>query len=287
LGYVSSEEPFFKLFNQGYIQAYAYTDSRGQYVPAAEVDEDVERGVFTWRGQPVSREYGKIGKSLKNVVSPDEMYQAFGADTFRVYEMSMGPLDVSRPWETRAVVGSQRFLQRLWRNVVNEDTGDTVVVDDPADEVTRRMLHRTIADVRTEMGAMRFNTAIARLIELNNHVTKLDVVPREVAEPLVLMVAPVAPHIAEELWQRLGHDESLAFAPFPEADPALLVEETVTCVVQVAGKVRDRLEVPSSADEDTLRELAMESEAVQRALAGRPARKIVVRAPKLVNVVPG
>ncbi|HEX6336516.1 MAG TPA: leucine--tRNA ligase [Jiangellaceae bacterium] len=288
LGYISSEEPFYTLFNQGYIQAYAYTDSRGQYVPAAEVEEDpANPGVFTWHGRPVNREYGKIGKSLKNVVSPDDMYEAFGADTFRVYEMSMGPLDVSRPWETRAVVGSQRFLQRLWRNVVDEGTGEVVVSDEPADEETRRILHRTIADVRTEMSAMRFNTAIARLIELNNHVTKLDAAPREVVEPLVLMVAPVAPHIAEELWQRLGHDESLAFAAFPEADPALLVEETVTCVVQVAGKVRDRLEVPPSADEETLRVLALDSKAVQRALDGRPVRKIIVRAPKLVNVVPG
>ena len=134
---------------------------------------------------------------------------------------------------------------------------------------------------------MTLNTAIARLIELNNHVTKLDVAPREVVEPLVLMVAPVAPHVAEELWHRLGHGESLAFAPFPQADPALLVEETVTCVVQVAGKVRDRLEVPPSADEETLRALALESEAVQRALDGRPVRKVIVRPPKLVNVVPG
>jgi leucyl-tRNA synthetase len=215
------------------------------------------------------------------------MYEAFGADTFRVYEMSMGPLDVSRPWETRAVVGSQRFLQRLWRNVVSENTGNVVLSNEPADHETRRILHRAIADVRTEMSAMRFNTAIARLIELNNHVTKLDAAPREVVEPLVLMVAPVAPHIAEELWQRLGHDESLAFAPFPEADPALLVEETVTCVVQVAGKVRDRLEVPPSSDEDTLRALALASEAVQRVLDGRPVRKVIVRPPRLVNVVPG
>jgi leucyl-tRNA synthetase len=289
LGYVSSEEPFYKLFNQGYIQAYAYTDARGQYVPADQVVEKVDgtETTYIYGGEVVNREYGKIGKSLKNVVSPDEMYEAYGADTFRVYEMSMGPLDVSRPWETRAVVGSQRFLQRLWRNVVSEDTGDTVVTNEPADEQTRRILHRTIADVRTEMSAMRFNTAIARLIELNNHVTKLDSAPREVVEPLVLMVAPVAPHIAEELWQRLGHDESLAFAPFPEADPALLVEETVTCVVQVAGKVRDRLEVPPSSGEDTLRELALASGAVQRALDGRPVRKVIVRPPGLVNVVPG
>jgi leucyl-tRNA synthetase len=288
LGYVSSEEPFFELFNQGYIQAYAYTDERGQYVPAAEVEEDPDQpGVYTWRGRPVDREYGKIGKSLKNVVSPDDMYEAYGADTFRVYEMSMGPLDVSKPWDTRAVSGAQRFLQRLWRNVVSEETGETIVADGPADDETRRILHRTIDAVRADMGEMRFNTAIARMIELNNHLTKLPAAPREAVEPLVLMVSPLAPHIAEELWERLGHAESLAFEAFPAADPEYLVEETVTCVVQVAGKVRDRLEVSPAADEDELRELALASEAVQRVLDGRPVRKVIVRPPKLVNVVPG
>src|SRR5690606_2219318 len=147
LGHVSSIEPFRKLFNQGYIQAYAFTDERGQYVPAAEVEGDEQFG-FTWKGQPVNREYGKIGKSRTNVVTPDEIFDAYGADTFRVYEMSMGPLDLSRPWETRAVVGAQRFLQRLWRNVVDEETGELTVTDEaPADE-TMRLLHRTIADVR-------------------------------------------------------------------------------------------------------------------------------------------
>ncbi|HSI92055.1 MAG TPA: leucine--tRNA ligase [Jiangellaceae bacterium] len=288
LGHVSSEEPFFQLFNQGYIQAYAYTDPRGQYVPAAEVEEHPDQaGVYTWRGQPVNREYGKIGKSLKNMVSPDDMYEMYGADTFRVYEMSMGPLDVSKPWDTRAVSGAQRFLQRVWRNVVNEETGNTVVSEQPADVETRRILHRTIEAVRSDMGAMRFNTAIARMIELNNHLTKLATAPREAVEPLVLMISPLAPHIAEELWDRLGHRLSLAFEPFPVADPAYLVEETVTCVVQVAGKIRDRLEVPPTADEDTLRELALASEAVQRTLDGRPVRKVIVRPPKLVNVVPG
>ena len=285
LGHVSSEEPFHKLFNQGYIQAYAYVDARGQYVPADQVVESDEG--FTFEGEPVTREYGKMGKSLKNMVTPDDMYRDYGADTFRVYEMSMGPLDLSRPWETRAVVGSLRFLQRVWRNVVSEQTGEVVVGTGPADEATKRILHRTIDAVRTEMEAMRFNTAIARMIELNNHLTKLDTVPREAAEALVLMMAPVAPHVAEELWSRLGHPESLVREPFPVADPAYLVEDTVTCVVQVAGKVRDRLEVPPSIADDELRSLALASEAVQRSLDGRPVRTVVVRAPKLVNVVPG
>ncbi|AEG44738.1 leucyl-tRNA synthetase [Isoptericola variabilis J7] len=288
LGYVSSLEPFGTLFNQGYIQAYAFTDSRGAYVPAAEVTEEPGPDgevVYRWNGEVVQREYGKMGKSLKNVVTPDEMYEQYGADTFRVYEMSMGPLDLSRPWETRAVVGSQRFLQRLWRNVVDEETGEVTVTDDEPDAATLRALHRAIADVRTEMEHMRPNTAIAKLITYNNHLTGLDRVPRAAVEPLVLMVAPVAPHIAEELWERLGHETSLAREPFPVADERYLVEDTVTCVVQVKGKVRGRLEVAPSISEEDLTAAALAEPNVVRAIGGAEVRKVIVRAPKLVNIV--
>ena len=289
LGHLSSEEPFRTYFSQGYIQAPAFVDARGQYVEAKEVEEvvgDDGQPAFSWNGEPVTREYGKIGKSLKNMVSPDEMYAAFGADTFRLYEMGLGPLEQSKPWDTRAVVGSQRFLQRLWRNVIDEETGEVVVVDVPLDAATSRVLHRTIAAVRTDYAELGFNTAIARLTELNNALTKLEGgVPRDAAEQLVLMVAPLAPHIAEELWMRLGHEESLVHAAFPVADPALLVEDTVTCVVQVRGKVRDRLEVPADITEDDLRSLALASAKVQAAVPDG-IRTVVVRAPKLVNVVP-
>jgi leucyl-tRNA synthetase len=289
LGLVSSEEPFRKYFSQGMIQAYAYTDARGQYVPAEEVEETPgghgEEPTFTWHGQRVAREYGKIGKSLKNVVSPDDMYDAYGADTFRVYEMSMGPLELGRPWETRAVVGSQRFLQRLWRNVIDETTGAVVVSEEPPDAATLTALHRTIAGVREDYEHLRFNTAIAKLIELNNVLTKLDLAPRAVVETLVLMVAPVAPHIAEELWRRLGHEGGVSYVPFPQAEPSLLVEETVTCVIQVRGKVRDRVEVPSTIGEDQLRSLVL---ARDKVVAATPngVRTVIVRVPKLVNVVP-
>ncbi|MHA7620160.1 leucine--tRNA ligase [Cellulosimicrobium cellulans] len=290
LGHVSSVEPFHKLFNQGYVQAYAFTDARGQYVPATEVTEEPAPDgsgevVYRWNGEVVQREYGKMGKSLKNVVTPDEMYAEYGADTFRVYEMSMGPLDLSRPWETRAVVGSQRFLQRLWRNVVSEETGEVTVVDEPASPETLRAVHRAIADVRVEMEHMRPNTAIAKLITLNNHLTSLDRVPREAVEPLVLMTAPVAPHIAEELWERLGHERSLAHEPFPTADERYLVEDTVTCIVQVKGKVRGRLEVPPSISEEDLTAAALAEPNVVRAIDGAEVRKVIVRAPKLVNIV--
>src|SRR5690606_9946045 len=168
-----------------------------------------------------------------------------------------------RPWETRAVVGSQRFLQRLWRNVVDEETGEVTVSEDPLDEASARFLARTADGVRTDFEHLRVNTAVAKMIEFNNHLTKLDKVPRAAVQPLVQMVAPVAPHIAEELWSRLGHAGSLAYEPFPEADPALLVEDTVTCVVQIKGKVRDRIEVAPDISEDELRELALGSERIR------------------------
>ncbi|MFF5055503.1 leucine--tRNA ligase [Micromonospora sp. NPDC000663] len=281
LGHVSSFEPFRKLFNQGMIQAYAYTDSRGSYVQAEEV---VERdGAYYLGDLVVNREYGKMGKSLKNVVTPDDMCAAYGADTFRVYEMSMGPLEVSRPWETRAVVGSYRFLQRVWRAVVDEQTGALRVTDDPADEATRRLLHKVIDGVRVDMDTIRFNTAIAKLIQLTNGLTGLSATPREVAEPLVLMVAPFAPHIAEELWRRMGHDTSLTYADFPTADPALLVADTVTYPVQVNGKVRGRVEVPADAPEETVRAAALD--AVAATLAGKEPRKVIVVPGRLVSVV--
>ncbi|WP_219232343.1 leucine--tRNA ligase [Austwickia sp. TVS 96-490-7B] len=293
LGHVSSEEPFRRLFNQGYVQAFAFTDSRGQYVPAAEVEEVPAAdgsgdSTYRWQGQPVTREYGKMGKSLKNVTTPDEMYDAYGADTFRVYEMSMGPLDQSRPWETRAVVGSQRFLQRLWRLVVNEQDGSCATRPDaPYDDATRRIVHRTIDGVRADYENLRFNTAIAKLIECTNALTKLPTVPTEAAEALVLMTAPIAPHIAEEMWSTLGHDTSLAHASFPVADPTYLTQDTVTCVVQVQGKVRDRLEVPADITATDLETAALTSERITGFLAGHTVRKVIVRAPHLVNIVAG
>jgi leucyl-tRNA synthetase len=288
LGHVSSAEPFHKLFNQGMIQAYVYRDSRGIAVPAAEVEE--RDGAYYYQGEKVSRLLGKMGKSLKNAVTPDEICAEYGADTLRLYEMAMGPLDVSRPWDTRAVVGQFRLLQRLWRNIVDEATGEVTVVDvedADIDVETLRALHKAIDGVRGDLEGMRFNTAIAKVTELNNHLTKAGgAVPRSVAEPLVLMVAPLAPHIAEELWRRLGHEDSVVHQDFPVADPAYVVDETVTCVVQIKGKVKARLEVPPSISEDELEKVALADEKVAAALGGAGIRKVIVRAPKLVNIVP-
>ncbi|GAA2907042.1 leucine--tRNA ligase [Actinoplanes cyaneus] len=281
LGHVSSFEPFRKLFNQGYIQAYAFQDARGFYVPAEEVAE--RDGKYYYGDQQVTRSYGKMGKSLKNVVTPDEMCEQYGADTFRVYEMAMGPLDVSRPWETRAVVGSQRFLQRVWRLVVDEETGATRAIDGELDPKSRKVLHRVIAGVREDMDELRFNTAIAKLIELTNTLTPLPTVSREAVEPLVLMLSPFAPHLAEELWGKLGHEGTLAYADFPVADPAQLVADSITYPVQVNGKVRGRVEVSPDTPEDEVRAQALA--AVAEVLGDKTPKKVIVVKGRLVSVV--
>ena len=287
LGHVSSEEPFHRLFNQGYIQAYAYRDERGQTVPANEVEES--NGTYTWQGEKVNREYGKMGKSLKNIVTPDEMYDEFGADTFRLYEMSTGPLDASRPWNTRDVVGMQRFLQRSWRNLVDEDTGELHVSDAEAPLQLKRDLHKAIHGVGIDMQNLRFNTAISKLIELNNaltvYVNEHGATPREVAVPLVQMLSPLCPHMAEELWSMLGQTSELSFTPFPVADPALLVSDTIEIPIQVNGKVRSKLSVVPTVTDDELRALALADEKVIALLNGAEPTKVVIVPKRLVNVV--
>jgi leucyl-tRNA synthetase len=285
LGHVSSKEPFRRLFNQGYILAYSYKDERGIYADAFAVEE--RDGGFFVDGEPVTRELGKMGKSLKNAVTPDDLYDDYGADTMRLYEMSTGPLDASRPWSTRDVVGMYRFLQRVWRNLVDEETGELRVIDAPASEETKRALHRTIAGVRADYEGLRFNTAIAKLIELNNHLTQVGGggTSREVAEPLVQMLAPLVPHVAEELWARLGHGATITYEPFPEAEEAYLVEDTVEYPVQVNGKVRSRVVVPADAGADAVQAAALADDKVVALLTGGSPKKVIVVPGRMVNIV--
>ncbi|MDZ7930994.1 MAG: leucine--tRNA ligase [Rhodococcus sp. (in: high G+C Gram-positive bacteria)] len=285
LGHVSSSEPYRRLYNQGYIQAYAYTDARGVYVPAAEV---IERdGGYFYQDQPVNREYGKMGKSLKNSVSPDEIFAEYGADTLRFYEMSMGPLDTSRPWATKDVVGAQRFLQRVWRLVLDEVTGEVRVTDAKPTEDTLRVLNRVIDGVHADYAALRDNTAGAKLIELTNHITKAypDGAPRGVVEPLILMLAPLAPHLSEELWSKLGHEKSLAHGPFPRVEKKWLVADTVDYPIQVNGKVRSRITVPADATKDDVEKTALAEEKIVALLDGKAPTKVIVIPGRMVNIV--
>lgn len=287
LGHLSSSEPFHRLFNQGYIQAFAYRDPRGQPVTSTDIEE--RDGTYWYAGEEVQREYGKMGKSLKNIVTPDEMYDEYGADTFRLYEMSSGPLEASRPWNTRDVIGMQRFLQRVWRNMVDEDTGASRVVDTPATPELRKLLHRMIEGIRSDMDGLRFNTAIAKLIELNNALTQeaaaTGSTPLEIASPMIHMLAPLCPHMAEELWGRLGHSQTLTFEPFPVFDPQLLIDDTFEYPVQINGKVRSRLVVPTGTDLATVQVLVLSDPKVLAALGGQTPKKVVVVPGRMVNLV--
>ncbi len=288
LGLVSTPEPFARLVNQGMITADAFTDERGSYVPAAEVTRAAD-GLAIYGGLPVSRRSGKMGKSLKNGISPDEMYQRYGADTLRLYEMAMGPIESDKPWQTDDVVGVHRFLQRLWRTMVDEQTDELTVSDVPLDAETLHALHATIAAVRRDFGLLRFNTAIARLMELSTIAARTSAdagaLPRALAEPLVLMVAPLAPHIAEELWARLGHPQSLAYCDYPAADPGLAAEQSVTIPVQVNGRTRFTITLPADAGRDAIESVLAGHPGLTEHTAGDTIDRLVIVPGRIVNVV--
>jgi leucyl-tRNA synthetase len=309
IGVVTTPEPFGKYFAQGYIQAYAYTDERGAYVPSDEVVEKPDAPVTitrmeperetdelkpktyqtTWyHGEtPVIQEYGKMGKSLQNAVTPEDVCDDYGCDTLRLYEMYLGPLDQSKPWKTQDIVGVHRFLNRLWRVVFNEDTGDLHVTDDTPDEALDRKVHATIKRVTEAMEAMQFNVAIAAMIELNNELVKQDAPPRFAVESLVRMLGPIAPHVAEEIWSKLGHEAYLADTDWPAWDEAKLVVDSIEMPVQVNGKLRAKINVPADADQDTIEAIAKEDENVQVHLEDKSIRKVIVIKGRLINIVVG
>jgi leucyl-tRNA synthetase len=288
LGYVSTPEPFRWIPKRGNILADAFTDERGMYVPASEVTEAPD-GTVSYQRRPVTRRAGKMGKSLKNGISPDDIYAAYGGDTLRLYEMAMGPLDADRTWRTNDIVGVHRFLQRLWRSMVDEQTGELTVGDQELDRETLRLLHHTTMIVRKDFEALRFNTAIARLMELTTHAAKVadrhGALPRALAEPLVLMVAPLAPHVAEELWSRLGHDGSITYADFPQADPGLAAADMMTLPVQIDGRTRFTIEVRPGATGPDIEHALTAHPALGRHTEGLTIRRLVIVPGKIVNVV--
>ena len=285
-GYVSSAEPFQALLNQGMIQAHAYTDDRGFYVEASKVQE--RDGKYYYEDTQVNREYGKMGKSLKNVVTPDEMCELYGADTLRLYEMFMGPLEMSRPWSTADVSGVYRFLQRVWRNIVDEKTGEINVAGESEGEL-KKTLHKTIAGVSKDYSTLSYNTAIAKMFELNNELTKYvnagNACPKDVASAFTLMLAPLAPHVAEELWEKLGHSDSVVYQDFPVADESLLVEDEIEIPVQINGKVRSKITIPVGSDQARLEELAKADEKIASQIEGKKIVKVIAVPDRMVNIV--
>jgi leucyl-tRNA synthetase len=262
-----------------------------QFAPLTEDQVVKDRGRMLLKGTDIelTGRADKMSKSRGNVVNPDKVVELYGADSLRLYEMFMGPLEATKPWSMRGVEGVYRFLSRVWRLFIDDRSeqvrlADTVRDVEP-DRETLRRLHQTIQKVTDDLDGMRFNTAIAALMELSNHLNKLEARPRSVLEPFVLLLSPFAPHLAEELWHALGHPQTLAYEPWPAHDPALTRADEIEVPVQVNGKVRARLTVPADIDEAALRERALADERVRAATAGKRVVKVVVVPRKLVNVV--
>jgi leucyl-tRNA synthetase len=311
-GILSTPEPFVRLVHQGMIlgelEFTKYVDASGQAVDATtarnaagsagpfvavtvgddEVSKDGDR--FVLRANPevtVDARAYKMSKSRGNVVNPDDVVERYGADAFRLYEMFMGPLEQVKPWNTQGVEGTHRFLNRAWRLLVSADEQalrDEVVDGEPTTEEAQ-WIHKTIAKVTEDIEAMRFNTAISALMEFTNAATKWDRIPRSIAERFALLLAPLAPHLAEEFWHRLGHTESLAYASWPEHDPEFLVADTIVIPVQINGKVRSKIEVPADASEESVLSAARQDRNVSRHLENADIRRAIYVPGRIVNFV--
>ena len=256
LGYVSTPEPFTKLINQGMI-----------------LGED---------GQ-------KMSKSRGNVVNPDNVIADYGADSMRLYEMFMGPLEAVKPWSIQGVEGVHRFLNKLWRAVIDENSDklNTSIKDVDADEETQKILHQTIKKVTLDIENFRFNTAISQMMIFVNHLSRLEAKPKKTIEAFVLIAAPFAPHIAEELWQRLGNKNTLAYEKWPKYDENLAKEKEIELAVQVLGKIKDKITVSIDADEEEIKQKALACPKVASAIEGKQIKKVIVIKSRLVNIVTG
>jgi len=288
-GLVHTTEPFTKLFNQGMILANSYRDAGGRYYHPGEVEERDGRFLVKGGHIEVSVQVEKMSKSKLNVVNPDEVIEAYGADAMRLYELFMGPLEVQKPWQMKDVEGVNRFLQRVWRLVVDEESGalNPKLADQPAssEPELERTLHKTIKKVTSDTEGLQMNTAIAQMMIFVNDATSAKTLPRDIAGAFLRLLSPYAPHVAEELWQRLGEDELIAHAEWPGWDPELVKDEFITVVVQVNGKKRAELEVARDTDKDELERLALASENAQRFMEGKEPKKVIVVPGRLVNIV--
>lgn len=290
-GYVSTREPFQKLFNQGMILAYSFQNEAGKYFSPSEIDDRDDGAFVKATGEKVKKQIEKMSKSRFNVVSPDDVIEEHGADSLRLFELFMGPLEQVKPWQTTGVAGVARFLERVWRLCVNEETGALAakLTDAPesADPAVQKALHKCIAAVERDTLALRFNTAISHMMTFVNEATSAKTLSREVAKSFVTVLAPYAPHLAEELWQRLGGAGLVCHQAWPKFDPALIVDDSVKYAVQVLGKLRAEISAPVNATEAEVRALAEADEKVKAAIAGKSVKKFIFVPKRLVNFVVG
>lgn len=288
-GLVHTKEPFQKLFNQGMILAYSYQDEGGKYYYPHEIEERDGHHFVRGSEKKVSTQIEKMSKSKFNVVNPDEVIAQYGADAMRLYELFMGPLEVQKPWQMKDVEGVSRFLQRVWRLVIDEKSGglNPRITDDAAsaaDELNR-VLHKTIRKVDEDTENIRMNTAIAQMMIFVNEATTAEKLPREILTKFIRILAPYAPHIAEELWEELGEEGFVSLAPWPDYDEDLCQDELISIVVQVRGKKRDELLLPAEATQEEMESAALASEKVRRFIGDSEVRRVIVVPGRLVNIV--
>ncbi|EOL49020.1 leucine--tRNA ligase [Enterococcus caccae] len=285
IGVVPTKEPYQKLYNQGMILGQSFRDSRGVLVPTNMVEKRDGVWVNSETGEKLEEAPAKMSKSLKNVVNPDDVVEKYGADTLRMYEMFMGPLDASIAWSENGLEGSRKFLDRVWRLIVDENNKMRDRITTVNDGRLTKVYNQTVKKATEDMENLHFNTAISQLMVFVNEANKVDVLPYEYIEGFVQLLAPIAPHIGEELWSILGNEDSLTNAPWPTYDEAALIEDEVEVVFQVNGKVRAKLSIARGLSKEELEEKALATEEIQSFIEGKTVRKVIVVPDKLVNIV--
>ena len=287
-GLVNSVEPFQKLVNQGMIVSFAYQRKDKTLVPSDMVEKKAE-GLYIEKstGEELAEITAKMSKSLKNVINPDDIIRDYGADSLRVYEMFMGPLEVSKPWNTSGLIGVTRFLERLWAIGGKPMTDDLPLLsgDESDQEKYVKLMHRTIKKVTDDTESLNFNTAISAMMIYSNELAKLETVARPLWEPLVIMISAYAPHLGEELWEKLGGRESVSACRWPVYDEKMTRFDEVTVVVQVNGKIRDKFFCAAGTEKETLEKTALDLPGVQKWMEGKAAARIITVPDKLVNIV--
>ena len=286
LGFVSCQEPFQKLFHQGLLTNFAFQRENKTLVSSNKVEERDEKFYEIETGNEVERVIAKMSKSLRNVVNPDDVIAEYGADTLRLYEMYMGPLEASAPWNTRDIVGVHRFLQRVWRLGVDDLTGELRNnLGDTLDQDIERALHATIAKVTDDIPKLSYNTAIASMIEFVNTSTSKNTLTTQQLDCFLRILSPFAPHIAQELFTRIGGDGYIAMHPWPEFNPELLVADVIEMPVQIMGKIRGRISVPAGASPKEVETLALGDEHIASLLEDVTVQKVIVVPKKIINIV--
>ena len=288
LGLVSTKEPFQRLVNQGMITSFAYQRKNKTLVPVDEVEQKEDGNWYEKAtGEKLEQVVAKMSKSLKNVVNPDDEIRSYGADSVRMYEMFMGPLTMSKPWATQGIVGIHRFLEKVWalseKPLANIDINGKL--EDKKLVSLRKTFTQTVKKVGDDTSSLNFNTAISQMMIFVNELSKFDAIPTAIWTDFVKILSPYAPHLGEELWEKLGNKKSIAYEAWPTYNEEFLKDDTKEIVVMVNGKLRDKFEAAPGSDDETLKTMAFDREGVKKHTDGKEVVKVIVVKDKLVNIV--